>query len=32
MIEVSEGKISGFHNFLYPELFEQFGFPPYLED
>ncbi len=31
VIEVSGGGISGFHNFLYPELFAAFGLPPYLE-
>ena len=30
IIEVSGGKIAGHHNFLYPELFEEFGLPPYL--
>jgi len=32
VVEVADGKISGLHNFLYPELFADFGFPPYLED
>jgi RNA polymerase sigma-70 factor (ECF subfamily) len=31
VIEVSGGKISGHHNFLYPELFAQFGLPPRIE-
>jgi RNA polymerase sigma-70 factor (ECF subfamily) len=31
VIEVKDGRISGHHNFLYPELFEQFGLPPFLE-
>jgi len=31
VIEVSGGAISGFHNFLYPELFATFGLPPFLE-
>jgi RNA polymerase sigma-70 factor (ECF subfamily) len=28
VIEVSGGKIAGHHNFLYPELFADFGLPP----
>jgi RNA polymerase sigma-70 factor (ECF subfamily) len=32
VIEVKDGRISGHHNFLFPELFEEFGLPPYLED
>jgi RNA polymerase sigma-70 factor (ECF subfamily) len=32
VIEVKGGRISGHHNFLYPELFAEFGLPPYLED
>jgi RNA polymerase sigma-70 factor, ECF subfamily len=28
VIEVSGGKIAGHHNFLYPELFAEFGLPP----
>jgi RNA polymerase sigma-70 factor, ECF subfamily len=31
VIEVHDGRISGHHNFLYPELFEQFGLPDHLE-
>ena len=31
VIEVSRGKISGLHHFLYPELFAFFGLPPSLE-
>ena len=31
VIEVKDGRISGHHNFLYPELFAEFGLPPYLE-
>jgi RNA polymerase sigma-70 factor (ECF subfamily) len=31
VIEVSGDRITGFHNFLYPELFEAFGLPPRLE-
>jgi RNA polymerase sigma-70 factor (ECF subfamily) len=31
VIEVTDGRISGFHNFLYPELFEAFGLPAHLE-
>lgn len=30
VIEVRDGRISGFHNFLYPELFEAFGLPAHL--
>jgi RNA polymerase sigma-70 factor (ECF subfamily) len=32
VIEVRDGAISGHHNFLYPDLFAEFGLPPYLED
>jgi RNA polymerase sigma-70 factor (ECF subfamily) len=32
VIEVKDGRISGHHNFLYPELFAEFGLPPHLED
>jgi len=32
VIEVSDGKISAIHNYLYPHLFAEFGLPPYLED
>ena len=31
VIEVKDGGISGHHNFLYPELFDQLGLPPFLE-
>ena len=31
VIEVSEGKIVGHHNFLYPEIFAEFGLPPRIE-
>lgn len=31
VLEVSGGRISGLHNFLYPELFAAFGLPPRLE-
>jgi RNA polymerase sigma-70 factor, ECF subfamily len=31
VVETSEGKISGLHHFIYPELFEQFGLPQRLE-
>ena len=31
IIEVREGAISFHHNFLYPELFAEFGLPPFLE-
>jgi RNA polymerase sigma-70 factor (ECF subfamily) len=31
VIEVAGGKIVGHHNFLYPELFADFGLPPHLE-
>jgi RNA polymerase sigma-70 factor (ECF subfamily) len=31
VVEVSEGHISGLHNFLYPELFAAFGLPSRLE-
>jgi RNA polymerase sigma-70 factor, ECF subfamily len=32
VIEVKEGRIAGHHNFLFPELFAEFGLPPFLED
>ena len=32
VIEVKDGRISGHHNFLYPELFAAFGLPAFLED
>ncbi len=32
VIEVRDGRISGHHNFLFPDLFEEFGLPPFLED
>jgi RNA polymerase sigma-70 factor (ECF subfamily) len=31
VIEVAGGRIVGHHNFLYPELFPQFGLPTRLE-
>jgi RNA polymerase sigma-70 factor (ECF subfamily) len=31
VIEVKDGCIAGHHNFLYPELFAEFGLPPFLE-
>ena len=31
VIEVRNGAISGHHNFVYPELFAEFGLPPFLE-
>ncbi len=31
LLDISEGEIVGFHNFLYPELFEAFGLPDRLE-
>lgn len=31
VIEVKDGRISGHHNFIYPELFAELGLPPYLE-
>ena len=31
VLEVSGGRISGLHNFLYPELFAAFGLPPRIE-
>jgi RNA polymerase sigma-70 factor (ECF subfamily) len=31
VIEVKDGRISGHHNFLYPELFPEFGLPSHLE-
>jgi RNA polymerase sigma-70 factor, ECF subfamily len=31
VVETSEGKISGLHHFIYPELFAQFGLPERLE-
>ena len=31
IVEVSDGRISGLHHFLYPELFADFGFPTRLE-
>jgi RNA polymerase sigma-70 factor (ECF subfamily) len=32
VIEVSDGRISGLHHFIHPELFTAFGFPDQLED
>ena len=31
VIEIAGGRIVGHHNFLYPDWFEAFGLPPYLE-
>jgi RNA polymerase sigma-70 factor (ECF subfamily) len=31
VVETSEGRISGLHHFLYPELFAEFGLPPRLD-
>ena len=31
MIEFRGGRLSGHHNFLYPELFAEFGLPPFVE-
>ena len=31
VVETSEGRISGLHHFIYPELFAEFGLPPRLE-
>ena len=31
VIDVADGRIVGHHNFLYPELFPQFGLPPRIE-
>jgi RNA polymerase sigma-70 factor (ECF subfamily) len=32
VVEISDGKIAGLHNFLYPERFPDFGLPPRLEN
>jgi RNA polymerase sigma-70 factor, ECF subfamily len=32
VIEVRDGRISAHHNFLYPELFAEFGLPPFIEE
>lgn len=32
VIDVADGEITGHHNFLYPELFAEFGLPPFLTD
>jgi RNA polymerase sigma-70 factor (ECF subfamily) len=32
VIEVKDGAIAAHHNFLYPELFAEFGLPPFLEE
>jgi RNA polymerase sigma-70 factor (ECF subfamily) len=32
VIEVAGGRITGHHNFLYPELFAEFGLPPRIEE
>jgi RNA polymerase sigma-70 factor, ECF subfamily len=31
VLETSDGRISGLHHFLYPELFAEFGLPPRLD-
>ena len=31
IVEVSDGRISGLHHFLYPELFADFGLPTHLD-
>jgi RNA polymerase sigma-70 factor, ECF subfamily len=31
VLEISDGRITGLHNFLYPELFAAFGLPPHLD-
>ena len=31
VVETSEGRITGLHHFLYPELFAEFGLPPRLD-
>jgi RNA polymerase sigma-70 factor (ECF subfamily) len=31
VVETSEGRISGLHHFIYPELFAEFGLPDRLE-
>ena len=31
LLEVSDGRITGLHHFLYPELFAEFGLPPRLD-
>jgi len=31
LVEIAGGRIVGHHNFLYPEMFAEFGLPPYLE-
>jgi RNA polymerase sigma-70 factor (ECF subfamily) len=31
IVDVSDGRISGLHHFLYPELFAAFGLPPHLD-
>ncbi len=31
VIDVRDGRITGHHNFIFPELFEQFGLPPHLD-
>src|SRR5262249_36116863 len=32
VLEVTDGVVVGWHNFLYPELFAAFGLPSHLED
>ncbi len=31
VIEVKDGRIAGHHNFIFPELFAEFGLPPFLD-
>ena len=31
VLETSDGRISGLHHFIYPELFAEFGLPPRLD-
>ena len=31
VMETSEGRVSGLHHFIYPELFTEFGLPPRLD-
>ena len=31
VIEITDGRVTGIHNFLYPEIFAAFGLPPRLE-
>jgi RNA polymerase sigma-70 factor (ECF subfamily) len=32
IVEVADGRIVGHHNFLYPELFDEFGLPPRIDE